>query len=228
MRTSLFAAVAAGGLLLLGAAPAHADDRPAPGLLGGLLDPAGGILPTDGLDVDNPVGDAPLVDVDPGDDTPPVVPTLPAEGATPAARTGLGDVRRPGRATAAPTRPAARAAEVRPVAQVLGGLLPDGRASVADTRESGLPGGDLPLLGGLLPAEPVRTLPAGADDPDVSGLPGGGSDVPPSTTPAPSDTSADGPGDDGVRLGEEPIDDEAGGRAFSDGRPVAGADPDYR
>ena len=208
MRKYLFAAVAAGGLLLLGAAPAHADERPAPGMLGGLLDPAGGLLPADGLTVD-PLGDTPLVDVDPGDNTPSVVPTLPAEGTTPAARTGLGggtaDRPKPAASpSAAPSTPVGRvraaAAAVRPVA--LAGLLPDGRASAPDPRESGLP-----LLGGLLGGEPVHTLPADAGDPGLSGMPAGGSDVPP---PA-----------------EEPAGDEAGGREFSDGRPVAGVDPDY-
>jgi hypothetical protein len=278
MRKYLFAAVAAGGLLLLGAAPAHADERPAPGLLGGLLDPAGGILPADGLDVDGPLGERPLVDVDPGDNTPSVVPTLPAEGSTPAARTGLGSVtdRRP----AASALPAAdvvdgalaqtsdRPLRTLPVADLLGeglpllgGLLPDGRSpalpgSVAG-RESGLLGGGVPLLGGLgglLPEEPVRTLPADAGDPDLSGMPAGGTAVPPATSPgsAPAtsapDTSApdrsapatsapaatapaatSGPGDDDQRLHEEPVDDEASdGRRFSDGRPVAGTDPDYR
>ncbi len=232
MRKYLFAAAAAGGLLLLGAAPAHADDRPAPGLLGGLLDPAGGILPADGLNVDSPVGDAPLVDVDPGDNTPSVVPTLPAHGTTPAARTGLGSVepdrKRPAAKTEdddRPARPAARPrpTDVLPVANLLGGLLPDGRASAAtaDARESGLLDGDLPLLGGLggLLPEPARTLPADADDPDVSGMPVGGSDVPaasPGTAPATSAPPATGD------------DDEAGGRSFSEGRPVAGPDPDFR
>ena len=195
MRKYLFAAVAAGGVLLLGAAPAQADDRPSAGLLGGLLDPAGGILPADGLNVDGPVGDAPLVDVDPGDNTPSVVPALPAEGSTPAARTGLGSAGRsdakpaasPAAAAPAPTAPAARrrvAAEVRPVAKVLRGLLPDGRVSDGQ-------------------------VPADADDPDLSGMPAGGSDVPPASTP-------------------DPAGDEAGGRSFSDGRPVAGTDPEYR
>jgi hypothetical protein len=237
MRKYLFAAVAAGGLLLLGAAPAHADDRGVPGLLGGLLDPAGGILPTDGLDVDSPLGDAPLVDVDPGDNTPSVVPTLPAEGSTPAARTGLGSVgqrtARPKPAKAAPTRrPSATskaATAVRPVA--LAGLLPDGRVSAPDTRESGLLDGHLPLLGGLLGGEPVRTLPAG--DPGVApgtapadrpGAPA--AEAPAAESPAAGDESP-AAGDDDQRLAEEPVDDEAGDRAFSDGRPVAGPDPDF-
>ncbi|MEV6494424.1 hypothetical protein AB0M20_38255 [Actinoplanes sp. NPDC051633] len=132
----------------------------------------------------------------------------------------------------------------------VGGGLPVGRAGGT---ESGLLGSDLPLLGGLLPDEPAHTLPADADDPadasDVSGLPPGGTDVPPGTTPGttPDDTpstkpikpatkpgddrapSAAGPGDDRKRLHEEPIDDEAStDRKFSDGRPVAGVDPDYR
>ena len=85
-----------------------------------------------------------------------------------------------------------------------------------------------------------------ADDPDVSGMPPGGTSLPPTTSPgatAPGATSGpatsgpatfgrpstSGPGDDDKRLHEEPIDNEASnGRTFSDGRPVAGTDPDYR
>jgi hypothetical protein len=235
MRKYLFAAVAVGGLLLLGPAPAHADDGPpAGGLLGGLLDPAGGILPTDGIDVGSPLGEAPSADVDPGDDTPSVVRPLPAEGVTPAARTGLGSVgaKRDRPKPDAETTPApARAAPARPVVRVLGGLLPDGRVSTMDARESGLLDGDLPLLGALLGGEPVRTLPAGADDPDaVDGLPGGGTDVPAATAPGKPTPAApaDVPHGDDPRPAEEPLGDEAGGRRFSDGRPVAGTDPDYR
>jgi hypothetical protein len=60
-------------------------------------------------------------------------------------------------------------------------------------------------------------------------MPPGGTDVPPATTPGDTPaTDTAGPGDDRKRLHEEPIDDEAStGRAFSDGRPVAGEDPDY-
>jgi hypothetical protein len=145
-----------------------------------------------------------------------VVPTLPARGTTPAARTGLGGAGEADRTTARTARPAPsaapaaprRAAAVRPVTTLVGGLLPDGRVSdVADPREE-----DLLLLGSLLGGEPVRTLPAGADDPDAAGMPAGGSDVPPATpAPAPA-TSAP----------------ATAGRTFSDGRPVAGPDPDYR
>jgi hypothetical protein len=224
MRKYLLAA-AAGGLLLLGAAPAHADEAPAaPGLLSGLLDPAGGISPANGLHVDKPLGDTPLVDVDPGDNTPSVVPTLPAEGTTPAARTGLGNAEpddRSARAAADGTNSPTPATDdapldAAPVADRLGGglplldgLLPDGRATdlPATDREAGLLGGGLPLLGGLLPEGPARTLPADAgDEPDVTGMPAGGAAVPASAPAAGEDS----------------------GRTFSDGRPVAGPDPDYQ
>jgi hypothetical protein len=125
-------------------------------------------------------------------------------------------------------------------------------------RESGLLGGGVPLLGGLggLLPEPARTLPA--DGPGTSGMPAGGtavdtpdqpgsdqpgSDDPATDEPATGDPATDGPatgepaatdpdpsgpGDDDKRLHEEPIDNEAGGRSFSTGRPVAGQDPDYK
>lgn len=134
------------------------------------------------------------------------------------------------------------------------GLMPDGSPAVAPAEspkgtpatEAGLLGGGMPLLGGLggLLPEPARTLPA--DVPDTSGMPAGGTpaDAPadkPAGTPAdtpvdPAVTDEDpgkapdpaGPGDDDKRLHEEPIDNEAGaGRSFSDGRPVAGPDPDF-
>ena len=65
MRRYLIAAAAAGGLLLLGGAPARADEKPAPavdqgGLLGDVLDPAGGVR------VPSPLDDSPIVDVKPG------------------------------------------------------------------------------------------------------------------------------------------------------------------
>ena len=278
MRKYLIVAAAAGGLLLLGGAPAYADENPVPaGPLGGILDPAGSVLdPANGVRLDNPLGEAPLVKVKPGSNTPalPALPTsaarpagavAPAENGLPAARTGLGGAK--------PAKPALPAADVvdgtlptddfsvanMQVKELLGGLMPDGSSpwaaapgttAAASAQESGLLDNGVPLLGGLggLLPEPARTLPA--DDPDTSGMPAGGTDVdPPSTTPAPdaddpaasdpatsdpatSDPAAQpdpsGPGDDDKRLHEEPIDNEAGGRAFSNGRPVAGPDPDYK
>ena len=252
-------AAAAGGLLLLGGAPAYADQNPAPaGPLGGLLDPDGG------LHVENPLDGSPVIKVKPGTNTPalptlPSTPATPTEGGLPSARTGLGG--------AEPARPADAAADVVksvgdddfavadvPVGEILQGgglpgLMPDGSApggtAPVARKESGLLGGGLlGGLGGLLP-EPARTLPA--DVPDTSGMPGGGTDVDPADTgtakpagqkPATADPATSrpaaqpdpgGPGDDDKRLHEEPIDNEAGaGRTFSDGRPVAGEDPDYK
>jgi hypothetical protein len=262
MRKYLIAAAVAGGVLLFGGAPAYADENPAPANpLGGLLDPAGG------LSIENPLGDSPAIRVKPGTNTPAlpglppaappaVVPGAAAPEELPAARTGLGGAK--------PELPAADVVGGRnplprdfavgnlPMADVLsggglpviGGLLPNGRAADdrATTEKSGLLGDGVPLLGGLgglLPEEPARTLPADPDEPDMSGMPAGGTavDTPASTDPAtdPADPAvaaapdAAGPGDDDQRLHEEPIDNEAaGGRTFSDGRPVAGADPDYK
>jgi hypothetical protein len=254
MRRYLIVAAAAGGLLLLGGAPAYADQDPA-GPLGGLLDPAGGV------NLENPLGDSPVIKVKPGTNTPalptlPGAPAAPTEGGLPSARTGLGGAK--------PARPAEPAADVVkslrdddfavadvPVGDLLNGggltgLMPDGSApggpAPVASKESGLLGGGVPLLGGLggLLPEPARTLPA--DVPDASGMPGGGTAVDPADTgtdkpagpdPAASSPAAEpqpnGPGDDDKRLHEEPIDDEAGGgRTFSDGRPVAGQDPDYK
>lgn len=278
MKKYLFAAAAAGGLLLFAGAPAHADVLPAPagsqsGLLGGLIDPAGNVSPANGLSLDNPLGGK-LVDMKPGSNGVDLQDSniLPRENG-PAARTGLGGAKpsderpsRPVRTTGqSTTRPPAAPLPVAgggplgslPVSNLLGGglpliggLMPSGRATTTATgnTESGLLGGGVPLLGGLgglLPEDSPTTLPADADDPVASGMPGGGTDVPPATTPGGSDTTdpvmtdppvnaaptapgTAGPGDDAKRLQEEPIDSEASnGRKFSDGRPVAGTDPDF-
>jgi hypothetical protein len=188
MRKYLFAGAVAGGLLLLGAAPAHADDPPVPagtqpGLLGGLLNPAGGVDPADGLNLEGPLGGE-LLDVRPGQNTPDltgapgVVP--PATDGRPAARTGLGDPRanrasadaRPGGRPAkdvvdsAPPQAGGGAPDLAdvPVRELLGGglpltggLMPDGRGDAQVTgRESGLlDQGLLGGLGGLLPVTPA-------------------------------------------------------------------------
>jgi hypothetical protein len=270
MRKYLFAGAVAGGLLLLSGAPAQADDQPAPaGVLGGLLNPAGGVDPTGGLDLDSPLGGH-LVNVKPGQNSPDLTGAagnaLPASNGRPAARTGLGDQstnRTPSGSVAGGTaKPALPAADVvnealpapgglpalgsLPAGNLLGGglpliggLMPDGRTPAAfpAARESRLLGDDLPLLGGLgglLPVDSARTLPAS----DVSGMPAGGIPVTAddTTTPTVDEPAADpadpadaGPGDDDKRLHEEPIDNEAkqSKRSFSDGRPVAAEDTEY-
>lgn len=300
MKKYLFAAAAAGGILLFAAAPAQADVLPAPtgaqgGLLDGLIDPAGNVSPANGLSVDNPLGGK-LLDMKPGkagidlqDSN-----VLPRESGAPAARTGLGGAapadQRPTRVTgqsSSSSRPGSSPLPVGggalgggalgglPVSNLLsgglpliGGLMPSGRATTTapGNTESGLLGGGIPLLGGLgglLPEDGPTTLPADAGDPVASGMPGGGTAVPPATDPggtddtdpvltdpAPADAPGDakpadtkpgdakpgtakpgvaGPGDDAKRLHEEPIDNEASSnRKFSDGRPVAGSDPDFQ
>jgi hypothetical protein len=118
----------------------------------------------------------------------------------------------------------------------LGGGLADGRMpATAPSEESGLITDNLPMLGGLLPISPVRTLPA------LSGLPAGGTAVPAGEDPTDVGTTDAGstgadPAQDrpvakpaadaatagDARLHEEPVDPkgEAGQRKFSAGRPV--------
>jgi hypothetical protein len=270
MRKYLFAGAVAGGLLLLGAAPAHADDLPVPGgtqsgLLGGLLNPAGGVNPADGLNLEGPLGGE-LVDVRPGQNTPDLTgPTglaRPAPDGRPVARTGLGDPRadrtpedtRPGGRPAADPGgdalpqtgggvPALADLPVRDLLggglPLIGGLMPDGRGDASVTgRESGLlEQGLLGGLGGLLPVRPAingmpldgtpvpaGTVPVDTDPAPADPAPATADPTPVVSTPAPS-----GPGDDAQRLQEEPLDEGAGGgRTFSDGRPVAGEDAEYR
>jgi hypothetical protein len=263
MRKYLFAgAVVVGGLLL--AAPAHADDQPAPagGVLGGLLNPAGGIDPTDGLDLESPLG-GDVVAVKPGTNSPDLTgaagDALRAPDGRPAARTGLGAqpanrtragsvLGRGGAAQKAaavgeglPTPGGLPALGNLPVGDLLGGglppirgLMPDGRApfAVPVARESGLLGGGGPLLGGLgglLPDDQAQALRALDETPGTSGMPADGTPVP-AGEPGPSiPADSAGPGDDSKRLHEEPLDGEAKSRrTFSDGRPVAGEDPEYR
>jgi hypothetical protein len=272
MRNYLYAGVMAGGFLLLGAAPAHADVQPAPagaqqdaGALGGLIGSTGGLDPAGGLRISDPLGGSgSLLDVKPGNnsaDVPDAAGNLvPASDGVPAARTGLGGAG--DRNAARPARPERRpSAEALPAVgdglptgalgglpvsnllgsglSLIGGLLPNGQTAGfgrAD-RESGLLGGDLPLLMGLLPdASSVPAAPA------ASGLPAGGTAVTPAqeqpAQPQPAQHKPAAPaaaGDPATandpRLHEEPTDPEgkgSGRRAFSDGRPVAGADPDYR
>jgi hypothetical protein len=283
MRKYLYAGAVAGGFLLFGAAPAHADVPPAPAArqdgaaLGGLLGATGGLDPAGGLRIDDPVGGSGrLLDVKPGTNSADVPGAagnlLPAKGTVPAARAGLG---RPGDRTGSSDARPARPERIAPagglpgvgggglptgalgrlpVANLLtgglplvGGLLPDGRSAgfAPAQQESGLIGG-VPLLGGL-----GGLVPVGPAAPAASGLPAGGTAVPPQDEPVTQDQSAatdqaaprGGPAQAGspkpvadpatakdARLHEEPTDPEGKGnrRAFSDGRPVAGVDPDYK
>jgi hypothetical protein len=262
MRRYLYAGAVAGGFLLLGAAPAHADGQPAPagaqqdaGALGGVLGSTGGLDPAGGLRINDPLGGSGgLLDVKPGDNSADVPGAtdnlLPAQDGVPAARTGLGraadrNAERPARQ---PHRPATEDLPAvggglpvsnLPVSNLLGGglpliggLLPNGPTaglSRAD-QESGLLGGDLPLLGVLLPDAPTASA-----APAASGLPAGGTDIA-DTRDKPRKPAAVQPAEDpatanDARLHEEPTDPEGKGskrRAFSDGRPVAGVDPDYQ
>jgi hypothetical protein len=285
MRKYLYAGAVAGGFLLLGAAPAHADVVPIPpgqqqdgtgagGLLGG----------------DSPLGNGRVLDVTPGDNSADLRgasgSVLPDLDQVPAARTGLGKAT--DRAPAGAARPAAdRLGSGLPLAGLLsggglggglplaggglplagggiplagggipfagggmplaGGGLPFSSGRAAGAQESGLLGDHTPLLGGLgglgglLPSASARTLPA------VSGMPAGGTAVPAPAADAPANRApvtdtpvkpaakpaADPATANDQRLHEEPVDPEgATGRTdtrrFSDGRPVAGPDPDYR
>jgi hypothetical protein len=141
MRRYLIVAAVAGGLLV-GGAPAYADVNPAPngGPLGGILDPAGG------LSLDNPLGDAPLIGVKPGTNTP-ELPSLPgtgaqqpAEGGLPAARTGLGGAK--------PATGQAPAADAAGAADVAGGS-PLGSVSDDNFAVANLPVGSMLSGGGL-------------------------------------------------------------------------------
>jgi hypothetical protein len=246
MRKYLYAGAVAAGFLLLGAAPVYADVQPAPaGAQGGLLDPA------DGIDLGNPLGGSPLLNVDPGDNS-----IFPRD-AVPPARTGFGQAssdaaKRPAAAESDGTREAPPVAgdgvptgslSQLPVANlfsggipVVGGLLPNGRSPLGSRadQESGLFDNGLPLLGGfggMLPGDSTRTRPA------VSGMPAGGTALPAGDQVAPARPGRDTPNqakpgkpkpatvDPAIandhRLHEEPTDPEDTPRPFSSGRPVA-------
>jgi hypothetical protein len=253
MRKYLYAGVVAGGFLLLGAAPAYADVQPVtadaqqdPGGLGGLLDP------TNGMNLGNP-----LLTVDPGDNSflPPQNPAPPAR--TGFGQAGDLRRNRAGEAPSLPAADVARRGEGLPIAgggmptgllgqlpaadtfgggiPVIGGLLPNGGSPLGRmdaNQEAGLLDGGVPLLGGLgglLPGSSAYTMPT------VSGMPAGGSAVPVDDQPAPAKPATNKPAgvDPAIandhRLHEEPIDPEDQGsiRTFSDGRPIAGLDPDF-
>jgi hypothetical protein len=283
MRKYLYAGAMAGGFLLLGAAPAHADVVPVPA--GQQQDGNG----ASGLLGGGPLGDGRLLSVTPGDNSADLRgasgSVLPDLDQMPAARTGLGKAA--DRAPAGAARPTAdRLGSGLPLAGLLsgggiggglplaggglplagggiplaggglpltgggiplaGGGLPFSGGRAAGAQESGLLGDHTPLLGGLgglgglLPSASARTLPA------VSGMPAGGTAVPATHAPAadapgnlapatdtPVKPAADPATANDKRLHEEPVDPEgATGRTdtrkFSDGRPVAGPDPDYR
>ena len=235
----------AGGFLLLSGAAAQADPgapaqpQPLTGVLGGLLGP------TDGLT--GSLGSNPTSGLMPGDDVVPGVvdgpyvvppPTMETRGNVagdaPAGRAATDPTGLTGQL---PTGPAASV--VSPLAPATGGgapllgdlsgllgggLLPTGDllsgggvapgdqvpAVIGDAMTARQPElfgaapdllGSLPLLGGASPAAPATTLPATTLPADTSGMPSGGRHAAPE---APS------------------------GRSFSDGRPVAGEDTEYR
>jgi hypothetical protein len=270
VRKLLFAGAVAGGFLLLGGAPAHADVLPAPGgaqgsSLSDLLRPTGnGLDPAGGLNLQSPLGGN-LVDVQPGDNTPHVTPPdlLPAGGADtpikPTARTPQAGTLQRGLPAADALSGALPHSGGRPAGGLptgtllsggllgggllgglpLGGSTPNSRMP-ADQSESGPLGSGLPMLdsvAGMLPdpATTARMLPA-SDPADVSGMPAGGTPVPPADPalidpPRAAGTTAS--ADDDKRRHEEPIDGEAtqkkDTRAFTgDSRPVAGTDPGFR
>ena len=254
----IVAAAAGGLLLLGGAPAYADDNPAPAGLVGGLdpagglsLDSPLGDSPL--VDVKPGKNSVPAAPQTPSVRSLPTVPSSAtgvssSENDLPGARTGLGG--------AAPDLPAAEVVGgalpqsgggplgALPVGNLLGGgrsliggLLPNGQVPLAPAtaRESGLLGEGAPLLGGLGGLGGLLPPSTGAADRDVTGMPAGGTAVdPPATGPAPASpaTAAPagaGPGDDRKRLHEEPIDNEAsGGRTFSDGRPVAGTDPDYQ
>jgi hypothetical protein len=185
MRKYLYAGAIAGGLLLLGAAPAYADTN-VPDPAGGQS--TGGLLGPDGhLKLDNPLGHAKVLDVKPGRNTPDVAgaagSVLPqsAGGQLPAARTGLGQAGDAAPLSAAqPATGAVRSvlpgtADTEGLPGGLGGGL-SGLPVVGGLLGGGLPvvgGGGLPVGGGGLPVVGGGGLPVGG-----GGLPVGGGGLP--------------------------------------------------
>ena len=187
MRKYLFAGAVAGGLLLLGAAPADADVVSAPAGRQQDGSGVGGLL----TGVDHSLGDSDVFDVTPGDNSvdllDPAGPVLPAEDATPAARTGLGRPtdRIPAGAAGSGLRATDRRGRGLPgvggagLGAGLGGLLgglPAGGGGLA-LAGGGLPfagGGGLPFAGGGgLPFAGGGGLPFAG-----GGLPTGGGGLP--------------------------------------------------
>ena len=134
-------------------------------MLGGLLNPAGGIDPTGGLDLDSPLG-GDLVQVKPGQNSPDLTGAadnaLPAADGRPAARTGLGD-QPTNRTPADSTLSGGAAQRALPAADVVGEALPapGGLPALGSLPVGNLLGGGLPLIGGLMPdGRTPSTLPA--------------------------------------------------------------------
>ncbi|MBL7254541.1 hypothetical protein [Paractinoplanes lichenicola] len=228
---------------------------------------------------DTALGRTPITQFKAGQNSPDLNPVLPGRNTT-EPRRGL--IPRESAADERPALPALPAADVVPNSTLpiqglplfgtdvsglpwMSSLLPSGQSrdfSAEPTiRESKMFTGGVPLLGGLgglLPANTSpRTLPAG-DEPDISGLPGGGVAVLPAATPTSAPATAI-PGSpapeqpaqtpsakphkqkqkpqpkpaatpDDPRLHEEPVDtDTQEHRPFTpDGRPIAGIDQQYR
>jgi len=158
MRKLLFAGAVAGGFLLLGGAPAHADVLPMPAgthepTLADLLTPTGtGLDPAGGINLDGPF-DSELVDVKPGTNTPDVDPSELLSRADPAAAAPEADVPQ--------DQPPGRPRRV--------GLPAAGMAGSELSRTNGgrLPAvGSLPVVGGLLGGGLLGGLPTGGFQPD--------------------------------------------------------------
>ncbi|GAA0815050.1 hypothetical protein [Spirilliplanes yamanashiensis] len=239
----------AGGFLLLSGAAAQADPgapaqpQPLTGVLGGLLGP------TDGLT--GSLGGNPANGLMPGDDVVPGVvdgpylvppPTMETRGNVagdaPAGRAATDAVDPAGLAGRLPAGPAASV--VSPLAPATGGGVPVLGDLTGLLGGGLLPTGDLLSGGGVAPADQVPALigdAMAARQPELFGAPGllgslpllGGAAPAAPAAPAarpvttlPADTS-------GMPSGGRHVAPEApSGRAFSDGRPVAGEDTEYR
>jgi hypothetical protein len=169
MRKYLYAGAIAGGLLLLGAAPAYADTSVPDPASDQSTSSADGLLgPSGAINLNGPLSHSQVLNVKPGSNSPDVTGAagglLPqSQGGLPAARTGLGQAK--------------DATSSLPAADVVRGVLP----GTADTE--GLPGGlggglsGLPIVGGLLggglPVVGGGGLPVGG-----GGLPVGGGGLP--------------------------------------------------
>src|SRR4051794_12351789 len=189
-------AVVAGGIILLGTAPAQADpllpgtadaQQQTNNALNYVLNKTNGMV----VSTEDPFGAGSPVGVQPGDNSTGVPSALSRENpgaprpALPAADVVGGALPRPaGAAGALPLRrlpirrlPIGTMNLVGGGLPLLGGLLPDGGTpSLAErptkSQAESFDGG-IPLLGGLGGVPPVNSLP-GTDVPDVAGLPGGG------------------------------------------------------
>jgi hypothetical protein len=165
MRKWFYAGAVAGGFLLLGAAPAHADVVPGPagGLLSGLTgDGRGaGLDPAGGLNLESPLGGSPA-DIKPGQNSADVTPTtdflptdvLPAAAGRPREAERVTD-RKPVRGSALTDLSTLGGPADGPSGGGLtGGGLTGGSSGDRAARFGGALGGVVPanLLGGLIPA----------------------------------------------------------------------------